>query len=160
MQRLLKVSLVLGPLVLPIPLIYLLNRTEDKVSLGDNLFILAYCWLLIGMCLAVNSKRLIDLFKMDELVAKLHKQSYYLRVVIDGSYFIFNSATRKVLKWLFFLLLVTLWGIIQWCDVFSNNVLFILTLNAYTFVGIIIYMAKLLFSSPFEQDNKIKIGPK
>ncbi|GET09121.1 hypothetical protein SY111_17450 [Ligilactobacillus agilis] len=53
---------------------------------------------------------------------------------------------------MFFLLLVVLWGVIQFQEVFTSNVTFILALNGYTFVGIIIYMAKLLFGSNLDEE--------
>lgn len=154
MKKLLKIWLIVILCLVPSPLIYLLNRGEGKILWAASCFILGYCWLLLGMCLAVNYHHVLACLAVDENKFNLKVKHWppRIRALLASCYYICDFKVRRGIKWLFFLLLVVLWGVIQFQEVFTSNVTFILALNGYTFVGIIIYMAKLLFGSNLDEE--------
>lgn len=151
MKKHLNLSYALAWLVIflgvPTPLLLLLNRSTSSDFWRYKLLVILYCWLLTSLCVATSNGKFMQVSKniLNKQLISLSKNFYYIKKVLQNWNFLATFKVTRILQWMVFVAVIFIWSLIQFNDALTENIPFILTLNAYTFVAIILYAIKMLF---------------
>ncbi|MEE5988388.1 hypothetical protein L1O48_06665 [Ligilactobacillus equi] len=137
----------LAILGLPFGLLVLAGDEYQSLSYNRAIFICLYCWGLVGLCLTVYPRWRHYLgLEIRTFLTRQKVQHSRLWENYKGVLFYWTPKVTLVAKWGALIVMVIIWFLVQFDEKLTASLSFILTFNALTFLGLLLYGGKLLWS--------------